>query len=753
MNLNSHIQPATSPLQVWGGLECTVNRVRDEYFSQMDRNGHAERLQDLERFASLGIKAIRYPVLWERTAPDGIESADWSWSDERLPVLQQLGVSPIVGLIHHGSGPRHTSLMAPDFADKLAEYAGAVARRYPWVEYWTPVNEPCTTARFSGLNGVWYPHGSSEAEFIRALINQCRAVVLSMQAIRAVNPDAKLVQTDDLSRTYGTPEMAEITNFFNERRWLGWDLLCGKVDEQHALWNYLLENEATAEELLWFKENPCPPDIIGVNYYITSERWLDHRLERYPESRRTQYRGIPHADIECPRVLATPTPGVGPLLQETWDRYGLPIAITEAHIDANREDQLRWLVEMWNAAKKVQQGGADIRAVTVWALLGSYDWNCLVTACNGYYESGPYDVRGPQPRPTAVATLMRELASGRPLSAPVLQGQGWWRRPGRFLAKPVATRTTVADIAERGAFRSTFPQPILITGATGTLGRAFARICAERNLACHVLTRQEMDIADPASVEAAIVRFKPWAIINAGGYVRVDDAEEDVERCMRENAHGPTVLALAAIRHALRFATFSSDLVFDGTLGRPYVESDRVSPLNVYGRSKADAERRVLDSDPQALVIRTSAFFGPWDEHNFVTQALDALGNGREFAAAGDMMVTPTYVPDLVNTTLDLLIDRECGIWHLSNGEAMSWADLARRAAEAAGVDAGGLREISAADMGLRAPRPAASALSSERGMLLPSFDDALARYLSDREAVNAADGSRMFEYVHTKEA
>ncbi|SDC35279.1 dTDP-4-dehydrorhamnose reductase [Massilia sp. PDC64] len=749
MNLNNHIQPASSPLQLWGGLECTVNRVRDQYFSQMERNGHAERLQDLERFASLGIRAIRYPVLWERTAPDGIDSADWSWSDERLPVLQQLGVTPIVGLVHHGSGPRHTSLVSPDFAEKLAEYAGAVARRYPWVEYWTPVNEPCTTARFSGLNGVWYPHDTSEQGFIRALINQCRAVVLSMRAIREVNPNAKLVQTDDLSRTYGTPEMAEIANFFNERRWLAWDMLCGKIDPGHALWDYLLESGADADELLWFKDNTCPPDIIGVNYYITSERWLDHRVERYPESHRTNYRGIPHADIECPRVLATPTPGIGPLLQETWDRYGLPVAVTEAHIDANREDQLRWLVEIWNAAKKVQQGGADIRAVTVWALLGSFDWNCLVTECRGYYESGPFDVRGPQPRPTAVATLMRELASGRPLSHPVLQGQGWWRRPGRFLAKPVATRTAVADIAERGAFRSTFPQPILITGATGTLGRAFARICERRNLAYHVLTRQEMDIADPASVEAAIVRFKPWAIINAGGYVRVDDAEGDIERCMRENAHGPTVLALAAIRHALRFMTFSSDLVFDGTLDRPYVESDKVSPLGVYGRSKADAERRVLDSDPQALVIRTSAFFGPWDEHNFVTQALDALDAGRPFAAASDQIVSPTYVPDLVNTCLDLLIDRECGLWHLTNGAAMSWADLARQACAAAGVDAGRLEARTTGELGLRAARPRNSAMSSERGLLLPSFDDALTRYLRERERELVAKREDHVESAH----
>ena len=731
MNIHTDSQPASMPdLALWGGLECTVNRVRDNYFSQMDRNGHAGRLQDIERFASLGIQAIRYPVLWERTAPDGVDQADWSWADERLPALRQLGVKPIVGLVHHGSGPRHTSLVDPAFPELLAEYAGAVAARYPWVDYYTPVNEICTTARFSGLAGVWYPHGGDEATFVRALLNQCRATVLSMRAIRAVNPDAKLVQTDDLSKTYGTPEMEEISGFFNERRWLAWDLRCGMVDERHKLWSYLRESGASEEELRWFRDSPCPPDVVGVNYYITSERWLDHRPERYPETHRHVYRGVPHADVEAPRALATPTPGIAPLLMETWERYGLPIAITEAHIDANREDQLRWLLEIWNSAHKARQQGADVRAVTVWALLGSFDWNCLVTECRGYYEPGPFDVRGPAPRPTAVATLMRELASERPLSHPVLQGEGWWRRPGRFLCKPVATRTAVADIAVRSQFKSNLVQPILISGATGTLGSAFKRICEKRNLACHVLTRQEMDITDPASVDAAIVRFKPWAIVNAGGYVRVDEAEADPERCMRENTLGPTVLALAAIRHALRFMTFSSDLVFDGGKEQPYVESDAANPLGVYGRSKLEAERRVLDADPQALVIRTSAFFGPWDLHNFVTQALNALDVGLPFKAARDATVSPTYVPDLVNVALDLLIDRERGIWHLTNGEAVSWAELARRACAAAGVSSEKLQQVSIEECGYIARRPGYSAMGSERGLLLPSLDDALKRYV-----------------------
>jgi dTDP-4-dehydrorhamnose reductase len=739
-----HIQTMNKSLELWGGLECTVNRVLDDYFSQMERNGHAVRNDDLERFSSLGIRAIRYPVLWERTAPDGLERADWSWPDERLPGLQKLGVTPIVGLVHHGSGPRHTSLVDPGFAEQLAEFAGAVARRYPWVDYYTPVNEPLTTARFSGLYGVWYPHGRDDRTFIQALVNQCRAVVLSMRAIRDVNPHAKLVQTDDLGKTYSTVEMAELASFYNERRWLAWDLLCGKVGPEHPLWNYLTGTGIEPSEFLWFRDNPCPPDIIGVNYYITSERWLDHRIDRYPKQYVGTYRDCLHADIHAPHALATPTPGVGPLLQEAWERYGLPLAVTEAHIDANREDQLRWLLEIWEAAKQVQAGGADIRAVTVWALLGSYDWNCLVTECKGYYEPGPFDVRSPLPRPTAVATLMRELSSGRALSHPVLRGQGWWRRPGRFLCPPIATRAAVTSIpVEHQHLVGSTIQPILIIGATGTLGSAFARICEKRNLAYQVLSRQQMDIADPASVERMITRYQPWAIVNAGGYVRVDEAESDYERCYRENTQGPSVLAVACARQDIQLLTFSSDLVFDGRQQSPYVETDPVAPLNAYGKSKVEAERKVLSTHANSLVVRTSSFFGPWDSFNFLTQALRTLAAGSPFVAANDITVSPTYVPDLVNACLDLLIDRETGLWHLTNAQPITWADLALKASEMAGVDASRLEVIPCSKANHIAPRPLYSALHSERAILLPTLDDALSRYLQQQEEAASTNDPR----------
>src|SRR5205823_1854885 len=122
--------------------------------------------------------------------------------------------------------------------------------------------------------------------------------------------------------------------------------------------------------------------------------------------------------------------------------------------------------------------------------------------------------------------------------------------------------------------------------------------------------------------------YRPWAVVNAAGYVRVDDAEREPEACFRANADGPAVLAAACASRGVQLLTFSSDLVFDGSKGAPYVESDPVSPLNVYGRSKADAEVRVLRELPAALVVRTSAFFGPWDEYNFVTMALRTMAEG-----------------------------------------------------------------------------------------------------------------------------
>lgn len=716
-------------IALWGGVECTINRVGERLFSQLDRSGHLARVHDLDAFAALGLRAVRQPVLWEQVEAHGRRRPDWTWPDACMARLRALALDPIVGLLHHGAGPRGTGLDDPAFPARLAAYARRVAERYPHARDWTPVNEPLTTARFSGLYGLWAPHGRDPPTFWRVLHNQCKGTVLAMRAIRAVHPGARLVQTDDLGRTWSVPRLAYQAGFNNHLRWLSWDLLAGRVDRTHPLYGWLTGAAGAAPaEIAWFGDHPCPPDLLGVNYYVTSERYLDDALDRYPPPMHGGNGRDRYVDVEAARVLDPPPPGLASLLQEAWQRYAIPIAITEVHLGGHREEQLRWLAETWEQACLARAAGVDLRALTLWALLGSHDWDCLLTDGRNRYESGVYDVGSGNPRPTALATMARSLARGQAPAHPVLSAPGWWRRPSRLLHAP-----PVAPVQESAA------RPVIITGATGTLGRAFARICAGRGLAYRLLDRAGLDIADAAAIERSFERFRPWAVVNAAGYVRVDEAERDHARCFRENVEGPALLAAACARHGVALVTFSSDLVFDGRRDAPYVEDDAVAPLNVYGRSKARAEAMVLDRHPGALVVRTSAFFGPWDEHNFVRMLLRALRAGSCFDAASDVTVSPTYVPDLVHACLDLLVDGECGLWHLSNGEAVTWSELACRAAAAGTADPARVRARTAGELGWLAPRPAYSALGSERGCCMPGLDDALSRYVVESGAAGVA--------------
>ena len=450
------LKALTGPPELWGGVECTVNRVGDLYHDQMERSGHARRPEDLDLIAGLGLRTLRYPVLWERVAPDGPERADWSWPDARLGRLRALGVDPIVGLVHHGSGPAHTSLTDPEFPRRLAEYAGAVARRYPWVTRYTPVNEPLTTARFSGLYGHWYPHGRDGLTWARTLLTQCRATAAAMRAIRAVVPEARLVQTEDLGKTYSTPRMAYQADFDNERRWLSFDLLCGRVVPGHPMHHFLRWLGVREDELRPLADGPCPPDVFGVNYYVTSERFLDERVDRYPERTWGGNARDPYADVEAVRVCAEGAAGPAALLREVWARYGRPIAVTEAHLGGGApEEQMRWLGEVWDAARRLRREGVDVRAVTAWALLGSYDWDSLVTRAEGHYEPGVFAVRDGRPCPTPLAAMLRDLAARGRYDHPALASPGWWRRPERLLYPPESRQPgkTEENISDDGDHR------------------------------------------------------------------------------------------------------------------------------------------------------------------------------------------------------------------------------------------------------------------------------------------------------------
>ena len=714
-------------LELWGGHECTLNRVGAAYADQTKRSGHHLRLSDLDMFADLGIRTLRYPLLWEQVCSSRA-GPDWSWHDARLARMRELGIRPILGLVHHGAGPPHATLSTEAFATGLAVFASEAAQRYPWVDAWTPVNEPLTTARFSALYGHWYPHARDEKKFWKVLFNQIDGVRLAMNSIRRVTPGAILVQPEDLGRTYSTYAAAHQAAFDNIRRWMTWDLLFGRVTTDHPLW-LRLAGMGFADRLATIADAPCPPDILGINHYLTSDRFLDERVQLYPPGARGGNRFMRYADVEAVRVVQPAPPSLQTAIEEAWERYEAPLALTEIHNGCTREEQLRWLNEAWSTAQLMRTRGVKLNAVTAWSLLGTYDWNSLLTRDEGHYEPGVFDVRSPLPRPTALAGLIASLSKGA--EAPKgWRGEGWWKRDIRLTYAPVHPCQDVPLSHGAGAQPSQQEPPVLIVGATGTLGRMLARECAWRGISHVIASRRDLDLTDPIQIAQVIDTLRPWAVINAAGYVRVDDAESDEAACQLANTIGVANLARVCTDRDLPFVTFSTDLVFDGEKASPYVESDVARPLNAYGRSKRDAEAAALHSGGRALVIRTAAFFSPHDSYNFASEVLHNLTEGRPVLAA-DCIVSPTYVPDLVSAVIDLLIDGETGVWHLTNQGACSWANFAREIAEAAGLPTSLVHERSTAHMPWKAKRPRYAALSSERGLILPTLENAIARYVA----------------------
>jgi dTDP-4-dehydrorhamnose reductase len=682
------------PVELWAGAECTVNRVGDVYFDQLQRTGHDARPDDLDRLKQLGVSRVRFPVLWERTAPRGLATPDaFHWSDSRMRRLAALGIAPIVGLVHHGSGPRDTNLCDPRFAEGLATFAGQVAERYPWIDAYTPVNEPLTTARFSALYGLWYPHATDLGAFYRALANEVLATRTSMRAIRRVNPLAKLYATEDVAEVFSTADLADQCRYENERRWLSLDLLFGRVGARHPLRRELEDHGVDPRQLDQWCEDPCTPDLVGVNYYVTSDRFLDSRLNRYPPQTHGGNGRQTYADVEAVRARPEGIVGHQAVLASVWKRYRAPCALTEVHLAGHREDQLRWLTEAWQAARAARSGGADVRAVTVWSVFGAVGWNNLVTRDAGELESGAYDVRSPEPRATALVALARGLSLGDAAIPLPAQGVGWWRSNSRL---------TYA--VERADEQTTRPH-VLVIGA-GAFARQVADVCAQR-FACIAVPALGL-----ARRELTLTRRAPWALILA-----LDPTSPALNLDVELDEHAPSILAHCA--PDLRVLAVSSERVYDGWSTQPFRESDGATPADAEGEAWVALERKIAQSFPRTLIVRCGASLDSERGDAPLMRILDALRRGQAVHIPDDRLVSPTWTPHLVHAALDLSIDGERGIWHLVPRATCSALDLVRRFAACAGVPF----TVDVTSTPASSARGPMRALASERGWPLPELE------------------------------
>jgi dTDP-4-dehydrorhamnose reductase len=410
-------------LEVWASPEPTVARIDAETVrDQCAETGWSVRADDVDRIAALGVSGCRFPVLWEHAAPRTPSERDFRSQRAGIERLRALGVEPIVTLLHHGSGPRYTDLLDPAFPELFAGYAAAAARELPEVRRWTPINEPLTTARFSTLYGVWYPNRRDDAAFGRALIHQTLATLYAMERIRAVNPAAELVVTEDLQRfTAADPGVAGYADFLRERAFVSIELLAGRVRAGHALHAFLIERCAVgANELATIAAHAIPPALVAFNHYPHSERYL------------FTARDGTIGDVPAVYVAGEPPLRAYGLLRAAAERLALPLALGEVHVDAPAAERVRWLAQHAADVEALRAGGVDVRAIGVWAAFGMVDWHSLLRERANATEDGIYTFARPHgiPRPTVLAAAVADLARGERIDD--RGARGWWERDARL---------------------------------------------------------------------------------------------------------------------------------------------------------------------------------------------------------------------------------------------------------------------------------------------------------------------------------
>ena len=412
-----------APFEVWASPEPSFARIgQTSARDLLAETGHERRDADIGLLASLGIRATRYPVLWEKCAPEPSAAPDFAWARRRLEALREARIEPILTLVHHGSGPRWTSLTDPGFPQALAHYAAAAASAFPWVKRWTPLNEPLATARFATLYGVWYPNRVQDhAAFGHAVAYQALGTLLAMEAIRTRIPDAELVATEDLQGFDALDDDTEVVRYVahkRERAFLSIELLMGRVRPGHALYAYLGERCGVARGLLArIVERAIVPDLIGWNYYPYSERVLS----RTPSGAIANEGRV----IYAPGTLAPET-----LLRRAHERLGIPFGLSEVHVHAPEAGRVRWLLQRHAELTRLAAGGFPVRMFGAWAAFGTLDWDSLLTRREHRTEDGIFTFAGGDetPRETAVAPAVRALACGESVAFP--QELGWWETHG-----------------------------------------------------------------------------------------------------------------------------------------------------------------------------------------------------------------------------------------------------------------------------------------------------------------------------------
>jgi beta-glucosidase len=348
------------------GIENTfVPQVRpgDRALDEYELMGHYQHWrEDLALARDLGLDALRWGIPWYRVEPKQGQF-DWSWTDQVIPYLvEDLGITPIIDLMHYGC----PFWLQAEFANQsypqaIAAYAAAFAKRYhSLVRWYTPLNEPIVNALMCGKNGAWPPYLHGDQGYVSVMMQLAKGIVHTTAAIKQHDPDALMIHVEatGLSRT-AQEQLKVLAQEEQHRGYLCYDLLTGRIDADHPLEPWLRRNGASPDDLAWMRRQYVPIDIMGLNFYpqwSTQELFIDERGQL------------------STRAVEEDGAGFRELIADFYQRYKVPIMITETSAFGSQTARSAWLSSSLGTVKALRASGVPVIGYTWFPLFTMIDW-------------------------------------------------------------------------------------------------------------------------------------------------------------------------------------------------------------------------------------------------------------------------------------------------------------------------------------------------------------------------------------------
>lgn len=331
----------------------------------------------------LGIRRLRYTLPWYKLNPEP-NHFDWDWADRVMARAAQLDLELIVNPIHFGTPSwLENSFGNPDFPQYAAEYFSQIARRYGrQIKFYTPHNEPLISALFSGDFGHWPPYWKGLNNYVKLVENICRQIILSTEAVRAELPEAVMVHVE-AGEYYATHHsekwLQEDVWLRNERRFLCYDLISGRVGPEHSLTNWLNQQGMSETSMRWFQERAIELDVVGVDFYPHGEAWLDLVDNQIVQNRDHGYNIVQafasSRDSAQVRERVGLPISLSGLLRQYYERYKRPVMLTETDYCGLNEHKSLYLEYSVQEIRRLRAEGVPVVGYTWWPALDHLNWD------------------------------------------------------------------------------------------------------------------------------------------------------------------------------------------------------------------------------------------------------------------------------------------------------------------------------------------------------------------------------------------